>query len=390
MLTDNYAIATMILMALGLGAYHLYFIRSKDFVYNRGLLIGVGLVSLLLPLIKIPIFREEIVRNPKPDIEALPIFQPPDLINHGLDLYDWYWIVVCCLLILFSLRLLLSIIAVKKLKLQNDHIPYTGPAFSFFSTIIVPDPNDAIVYHHESYHAQQGHSWDRIFGELLHCFLWFNPLVFVWKRDLLLNHEYGADRYVLDTTGIQPIEYLIHMQRVGNTYFVKRKPSVALVNSYYSFIINRTTMINQNAFLKTNPIVFPLLLLLCVVLVSFKSYTVIPESSDITVVGDTIPEPMITVIDTVSYFDTQTSVETVKVIKSTVNLQTYLNSINFSGKKITVSDTIAMFDTDTQKETIQVVNYSYPVELLGIQDMIDLDSWNLAIKIANEILDKKQ
>ena len=388
MLTDNYALATLILMALGLGAYQLYFAKCKDFTYNRWVLIGLGLITVLLPVIKIPIFRNELTSVPTADVLPIPELQLDESVHFQLDIYQGYWLVVCSLLMLFMMRMVFSFLAVKKFQYQYDQATYSGPAFSFFSTVIVPDPDDAIVYQHESYHAQQGHTWDRIFGELIHWFLWFNPLVFLWKRNLLLNHEYDADQHVMNTLGIKPLEYLIHMQQVANDYEAKSKLQIVFANSYYSFILKRTTMINQVSSKKINPFIIPLLLFLFVVLVSFKTYHVFPESTIQTTMQDTIPRHMI-IIDTISYTDEKGD-ETVRIVKTTKNLESYLNSIDFSGKKITVSDTISMFDTETMTEEIQVVSYSYPVELLKIQDKIDLGSWNLAVKIANEIADKKQ
>ncbi len=49
---------------------------------------------------------------------------------------------------------------------------------------------------HELAHVQQKHSLDIIFVEILQILFWFNPFVFLYRKALLLNHEFLADEAV--------------------------------------------------------------------------------------------------------------------------------------------------------------------------------------------------
>ena len=62
------------------------------------------------------------------------------------------------------------------------------------------------VFIHEQTHAEQKHSLDILFIELLQILFWFNPLLYFIKRDIKLNHEFLADKAVL-LNGIQPSQY---------------------------------------------------------------------------------------------------------------------------------------------------------------------------------------
>ena len=62
------------------------------------------------------------------------------------------------------------------------------------------------VFIHEQTHAEQRHSLDILFIELLQILFWFNPLLYFIKRDIKLNHEFLADKAVL-LNGIQPSQY---------------------------------------------------------------------------------------------------------------------------------------------------------------------------------------
>jgi hypothetical protein len=53
------------------------------------------------------------------------------------------------------------------------------------------------VLEHEKAHLDQKHSWDILFIELITILLWFNPLVYLLKFSIKLNHEFLADRSVL-------------------------------------------------------------------------------------------------------------------------------------------------------------------------------------------------
>src|SRR5690606_12055168 len=74
--------------------------------------------------------------------------------------------------------------------------PPSGAAYSFLSSIYIDDSHTAHdkMLVHEKVHAEQLHSIDIVFFELIRTILWFNPVVHVWIRAAKLNHEYIADR----------------------------------------------------------------------------------------------------------------------------------------------------------------------------------------------------
>lgn len=54
------------------------------------------------------------------------------------------------------------------------------------------------VLWHEETHAIQKHSLDVIFIEIFQIIFWFNPLIYIIKRSIKLNHEFLADQSVLN------------------------------------------------------------------------------------------------------------------------------------------------------------------------------------------------
>ncbi|MGB5982305.1 MAG: M56 family metallopeptidase [Nonlabens sp.] len=55
-----------------------------------------------------------------------------------------------------------------------------------------------IVLKHEKAHLEQKHSLDILFIEIITIILWFNPLIYLFKYSIRLNHEFLADRAVLE------------------------------------------------------------------------------------------------------------------------------------------------------------------------------------------------
>lgn len=82
---------------------------------------------------------------------------------------------------------------------ENTSIPH-----SFFNYLFVnkeqykKEQIPQSVIDHEVAHARQKHSFDILFIELAQWFFWFNPLIFLLKRDIRLNHEFLADEAVIN------------------------------------------------------------------------------------------------------------------------------------------------------------------------------------------------
>jgi TonB family protein len=80
--------------------------------------------------------------------------------------------------------------------------PKIPTAFSFFTTIFMPETlynsdEKEMLLHHERVHVQQKHSWDLVLMNLICVIQFFNPFVWLLRREMLLNHEFLADRGAL-------------------------------------------------------------------------------------------------------------------------------------------------------------------------------------------------
>lgn len=77
--------------------------------------------------------------------------------------------------------------------------------FSFMNNIFINNSTDEsdreYIIKHEFSHIIRKHSADILFVNLISIFLWFNPIIYLFKKLLIETHEFQADRDVLKSGG---------------------------------------------------------------------------------------------------------------------------------------------------------------------------------------------
>ena len=117
--------------------------------------------------------------------------------------------------------------------------------FSWMRTIVLSridyeERNPSIIAH-ERGHILLHHSWDIVFVEVLTALQWFNPVVWLLRRDLRTVHEYEADASVL-SSGSDVSQYIQLLMRKAmgtqasilangiNNSTIKKRINMMLVN----------------------------------------------------------------------------------------------------------------------------------------------------------------
>lgn len=211
------------------GFYLLYIVLFRNttfFKVNRFYLMGGLLLSFIIPLVTIPFpangFSTLIVQELSGTFKISEHSYDGSIVPGSLStkeytythiIYAIYFSGVAFLLgrLLQSLFLLFKIKR-RALVSREDNIPIirTGirQPFSFFNFIFLPEGQvNEIIIEHEKVHVRQMHWIDLIFVELATVFLWFNPVIYAFKRSVKLQHEYLADSGTL-TKDISAEQYL--------------------------------------------------------------------------------------------------------------------------------------------------------------------------------------
>lgn len=164
--------------------------------------------------------------------------------------------------------------------------PHPIAPFSWRNYIVLSEAdyrdNPQEILTHEGIHIQKGHTYDLLWMEALLLLHWFNPAVWLLKRELQEIHEYEADDGVLKK-GIDATQYqlLLVKKAVGGRY--------TLANSFnHSKIKNRITMMLKE---RTNQ--WARLKLLLLVPVGFMAFSVFARSGTAEMSGKTnSPSPI--------------------------------------------------------------------------------------------------
>ena len=146
-----------------------------------------------------------------------------------------------------------------------------GSPFSFFSWIFInkkllQEPSLHEVLLHEQTHVRQWHSVDVILSELVCIVFWFNPFVWLLKREVRVNLEYLADQCVV-AQGHDARTYQYHL--LALTY----QGSVATLSNNFNVLPlkQRIKMMNKERSKKIGRVKYLLLLPVCALLFMMSS-----------------------------------------------------------------------------------------------------------------------
>lgn len=244
-----YALKSALLLTLLYGGFSALLSRETFHRFNRVMLLGIVVLSLVLPAVHITISSPEPIvleqywmESPMTDEQILAadeavtdaeatsdLLQVADNSHKEKDFWKALYIIGVCIAILCFIRR--SVLLIRSLQgglrlrdSQGNTIVVKGgefPPFSFMHWIAI-SVSDYEQYRrniltHEQAHARLGHSWDVLLLEGLQVVQWFNPFAWLLARELKAIHEYEADEAVI-CQGIDAKQYqqLLVIKAVGN------------------------------------------------------------------------------------------------------------------------------------------------------------------------------
>lgn len=268
------AIATAVLWL----TYRVLFINSNRLIFNRAFLIVALGFSLILPAAGVYIGRntpqivsykqslfqgimlDEVVitaegvtistvNDVKADENAAQVVAQKKAPLSLIGPMRLIWLIgaiVAALVFLFKLgKIIVIIIKSPKKKMPGYTAVFTGKehgSYSFFNYAFFPNENvNEEIVRHEMSHIAHHHSADILFVELMMILQWFNPFIYLYKRELQSLHEYMADRDVV-ATGIDKQNYMmLILQQCTAVDFSN-------MSNNFSFLLTkkRIKMITQN------------------------------------------------------------------------------------------------------------------------------------------------
>jgi hypothetical protein len=175
----------------------------------------------------------------------------------GLSLGTVLWMIYILGLVLMGVRFAANLVRLLRKRNQGEivrgshgNIVLTeedGLPYSFFRNIYMNRPlyekskEAEKLLLHEGAHCTQVHSVDILFSELVKTAIWFNPFVWLIARAMRLNHEYLADREVVETQDLNTYQLLLVDLELAH------QTSYLASDFNYSFIKNRLAMMNNKS-----------------------------------------------------------------------------------------------------------------------------------------------
>ena len=242
------------------GFFH-YFLRPyKILIFNRFYLISSLIISLIIPLIIIPVESGFTVTESldKLTISVEQTFQGRAIGEISAQRTAYQSIIPVPLIIVSSIlllrylfnifRIIRKIFICKRIENTNTTLilveEKTLP-YSFFRYIFVNKSdfengriNEELLMHEEA-HCLQYHSVDIIVLELIHVFFWFNPAIWLFRKAILLNHEYFADNNVITANAASEFQQLLL------SLVIQNNTNSLVSHVKKSFIKNRLIMMTR-------------------------------------------------------------------------------------------------------------------------------------------------
>lgn len=226
------AVAIMVLWLV----YRLLFRNSNRLKFNRFYLLTAMLFSLALPLIgllmgtelqqmvsmKQNLFGGIMLNEITVTANGTVVLSDAELAT-ATRLHFTLWQILCgiyligvgvmTLLFLFKVgKIVALILRSPKEKREGYTAVFTGRdhgSFSFLHFSFFPNENVAPdIVRHELSHIRHNHSVDILFAETMMIMQWFNPFIYLYKKELQSLHEYQADRDVV-ATGADKKNYMM-------------------------------------------------------------------------------------------------------------------------------------------------------------------------------------
>ena len=244
--------------------YRLFFYKDTFFHWRRTALLCFLGVSLFYPMLNL----QEWVKAHEPMVVIADLYAttllPEVVFEETITPTHTNWqefatnslsIIYFCGVILLFIRFIMQLTSIILLKIQCKVTEIQGVRvqilnkasgpFSFFHWIFVhPESHTqeelAEILTHEQTHAHQLHSADIMFSELICIACWFNPFIWLMKREIRNNLEYMADQRVLQT-GYDYKVYQYHLLGLAHN-----KAAATLYNSFNVLPLkNRIKMMNK-------------------------------------------------------------------------------------------------------------------------------------------------
>ena len=219
-----YILKSSACLAIFLLFYKLLLEQESIHRFKRYFLLGAITISFVIPTV---VFTDIVYTELPPSLNSYSADYSLEEFHIPIEpSIDYTYRIISFLyfigVLFFSFKFFKNLIHLKKTIQQNPKYKINSIINVLLSSLIVPhtffnyiflnkqkyEANEipiAVLIHEET-HARQKHSIDILVMEILQIAFWFNPLIYLFKKSIKLNHEFLADNAVLNQ-GLEKSDY---------------------------------------------------------------------------------------------------------------------------------------------------------------------------------------
>jgi len=253
----SYIVKTILCSAILILIYYLVLEREKIYRFNRFYLLFSIVFSFIIPVITIKIrtavsLISPTVYQPVSSIQGAVSQQTLPSVNENITPGNILLLVYLGVTLFLFIRFIINVIVLFIKIKNNDSVPYHGAKLvltgdnhvphSFLNYIFIFKEDyvkgniEKEIFNHELAHVRQRHSLDILFIELITLFAWINPILFLYRRAIQLNHEFLADEFVVNSV-TSPHDYQLLLLDKA------MQPSVLVLSSSFNYLQTKKRII---------------------------------------------------------------------------------------------------------------------------------------------------
>lgn len=210
-----YLLKVNVLLAVFYGFYRLLFVRDTFFVWRRMVLMLSVLAALIIPMIDVGWWVSTHQQTANLSEVYREILLPTVNVVGTSERFPWLHIFTLLYLVgvaIFSIRMVLQVALIVRMIFTYRRESIEGcevfvmkdnaSPFSFFNWVFVNPEAQSVeqlreILIHEQAHVRQCHSVDVLLMEMLAVLCWWNPFIWLMRREVRMNLEYLADERVI-------------------------------------------------------------------------------------------------------------------------------------------------------------------------------------------------
>jgi len=286
----EYLLKASAIIAVFYICYKVFLQKETFFQSNRWFLLSGLIVAFVFPLITIPIYIEAPIRNfQNLAIENVAVASEPESTFNFLQLVFWIYILG---VVFFLGRFIIQILSLRKLFLKtsqtkeqdqyvllktNDNVsPFSFFKWIFYNPNQFDDNELNQVLNHEKVHVRQHHSVDILISQISTIIFWFNPFIWLYKKDVQQNLEFIADYYAQRNVDCKKsYQYLLLKSSIPTH-------QLGLTNNFYNSLIKkRIVMLHKSKSKQANRLKYLIIIpFISLFLMSFNTKKVFINSEN--------------------------------------------------------------------------------------------------------------